>query len=86
MGGEVELVGGEDGGELVAEDELTAVFVGAMQVTPLLPPWASQLPLLFVVLHPAVPSEKQTNRTAIGTRLRHPALLASIMGPFSGWR
>jgi len=54
-----------------------------MHVTPLFPPWASQLPLLSVVLPAVVTSVKQTNSTAIGTWLRQMALPAAIIGPFS---
>jgi hypothetical protein len=55
-----------------------------MHVTPLFPPWASQLPLLFVVLHAGVTSAKQINSTAIGTWFRRPPRTGAIMvGPIS---
>ena len=66
-GGGGEGESGKDSGEPVAEGESTAVFVSPLHVTPLFPPWASQLPLLFVVLHATVPSVKQTNSAAILT-------------------
>jgi hypothetical protein len=60
--------------------ETAALAPGCVQVTGLLPPWASQSPLL-VVLHPAARTASRANNIGNGTR-RRPVQYSMIIDPF----